>query len=158
VLVAAAAFQQRTDPRMAALAELLAPRFEAFTYGGGVEGLEAVIARAGGSAGVFGMSSGGDLALEAARALPITRVAVYGVELSSLPVERLRSVRQPALVIDGENSGPEVRRASRVLWRVLPDVQRRTLEGQGSDCDPEALAPALEAFFAGSTVRGGVEA
>ena len=153
-----AAFRPRTDRRITALAELLAPRFEVFTADHEIEEVGAVIADAGGSAGVFGIGSGGVLALEAAHTLPITRVAVYGVELSSLPVERLRSVRMPALVIDGENSGPGVRRAARALWRVLPDVQRRTLEGQGHDCDPEALAPALEAFFAGSTVRGGVEA
>ena len=47
-----------------------------------LEDLEAVIAEAGGSAGVFGYSSGGILALlGAARGLPITKVAVYDLPL-----------------------------------------------------------------------------
>jgi pimeloyl-ACP methyl ester carboxylesterase len=75
------------------LAALLAPRFSVFSYdrrGRGdsgdtapyavereVEDIEALIQEAGGSAFVFGMSSGAVLALEAARSLPITRLALY---------------------------------------------------------------------------------
>jgi pimeloyl-ACP methyl ester carboxylesterase len=78
----------------AVLADLLASRFTVVTYdrrGRGessdtppysvtreVEDLAAVIHAAGGSAGVFGHSSGAILALEAAAAgLPITKLAVY---------------------------------------------------------------------------------
>ncbi|MHA6758381.1 alpha/beta fold hydrolase [Streptacidiphilus sp. PAMC 29251] len=78
----------------APLAALLAERFTAVTYdrrGRGasgdtrpytvareVEDLAALIAALGGSAALFGMSSGGALALEAAAAgLPVTRVAAY---------------------------------------------------------------------------------
>ncbi len=75
------------------LAALLAPRFSVFSYdrrGRGesgntapyavereVEDIEALIQEAGGSASVFGMSSGAVLALEAARRLAITRLALY---------------------------------------------------------------------------------
>jgi pimeloyl-ACP methyl ester carboxylesterase len=246
IIFVGGAFQQRSDQSMAQLAALLAPRFTVFNYdrrGRGdsgdtgpyavereVEDLEALITEAGGSAFVFGMSSGGVLALEAARRLPITKLAVYDppfmvddsgprppadheaqlTELVSsgrpgdaaeffmtnvigmpteavapmrsapiwpaleqvartlpydaaimgdysLPAERLKSVTVPTLVIDGEGSDPRLRRAARALWTVLPDVQRRTLEGQTHEWAPEILAPALEAFFAGSTVRGRVE-
>ena len=198
IIFVGGAFEQRSDRGMTQLAAILAPRFAVFNYdrrGRGdsddtapyaaereVEDLEALIAAAGGSAFVFGMSSGGVLALEAARRLPITRLAVYDppfmvddsgpqppadheAKLTELvssgrpgdAVERLRSVTVPTLVIDGEESDPRLRRAARALWAVLPDVQKRTLEGQTHEWAPEALAPALEAFFAGSTVRGRVE-
>ena len=240
------AFQQRSGQGMAQLAALLAPRLTVYNYdrrGRGdsgdtapyavereVEDLEALIAEAGGSAFVFGMSSGGVLALEAARRLPITRLAVYDppfmvddsgprppadhqaqlTELVSsgrpgdaaeffmtkiigmpteavapmrgspiwpaleqvahtlpydgavmgdysLPIERMRSVTVPTLVIAGEKTDPRLHRAARALWAALPDVQQRTLEGQTHEWAPEVLAPALERFFADSTVRGRVE-
>jgi pimeloyl-ACP methyl ester carboxylesterase len=75
------------------LAALLAPRFSVFSYdrrGRGdsgdtapyavereVEDIEALINEAGGSAFVYGMSSGAVLALEAARRLAIIRLALY---------------------------------------------------------------------------------
>lgn len=78
----------------AALAALLAPRFTVFNYdrrGRGdsgdtapyavereVEDIDAVIAAAGGSAFLYGTSSGGALALEAAASgLPITKLALW---------------------------------------------------------------------------------
>ena len=88
-------FQHRAiDPGTAELAALLAPRFTVFHYdrrGRGdsgdtapyavereVEDLGALIDEAGGSAALYGMSSGGALALEAAaRGLAVTRLAVY---------------------------------------------------------------------------------
>jgi pimeloyl-ACP methyl ester carboxylesterase len=75
----------------------------------------------------------------------------------SLPIERMRSVTVPTLVIAGEKTDPRLRRAARALWAALPDVQQRTLEGQTHEWAPEVLAPALERFFADSTVRGRVE-
>ena len=88
-------FQHRAiDPGTAELAALLAPRFTVFHYdrrGRGdsgdtapyavereVEDVGALIEAAGGSAALYGMSSGGALALEAAaRGLAVTRLAVY---------------------------------------------------------------------------------
>lgn len=95
LILVGGAFQHRAiDPRTAQLAALLAPHFTVFHYdrrGRGdsrdtlpyavereVEDLDALIAEAGGSAFVFGMSSGGVLALEAAaRGLAIKKVALY---------------------------------------------------------------------------------
>ncbi|MFE7139735.1 alpha/beta fold hydrolase [Streptomyces sp. NPDC057644] len=91
VLVGGALGVAATD---AALAALLAPRFTVITYdrrGRGasgdtgrwavareVEDLTAVVGAAGAGASVFGMSSGGALALEAAAAgLPVELLAVY---------------------------------------------------------------------------------
>src|SRR5579871_6431512 len=80
---------------MRGLAALLAPHFTVFAYdrrGRGesgdtapyavereVEDIEALIDAAGGTAGVYGISSGAFLALEAARRLPgrVTRLALY---------------------------------------------------------------------------------
>jgi pimeloyl-ACP methyl ester carboxylesterase len=101
VMLVGGAFQYRgIDPPTAHLAALLAQHFTVFHYdrrGRGesgdiqpyavereVEDLEALIHEAGGSAFVFGMSSGGVLALEAAaRGLAITKLAVYELPFNS---------------------------------------------------------------------------
>lgn len=116
------------------LATVLAPHFTVFAYdrrGRGdsgdnapysvereVEDIEALIDEAGGSAFVFGHSSGAVLALEAARLLPgkITKLAIYGAQ---------------------------------AITNILPNTQRRTLEGQDHGPVDNVLAPALEAFFLG---------
>src|SRR5215469_13717062 len=79
------------------LAELLAPRFTAYSYdrrGRGesgdtqpfavereIEDIEALIDAAGGAAYLYGISSGGALALEATLGLPgkVTKLAIYEV-------------------------------------------------------------------------------
>ena len=228
----------------APLAVALAPRFTVYTYdrrGRGdsgdtapyavareVEDLEAVIDAAGGSAFVFGHSSGAVLALEAAQTLPakIAKLAMYEppfivddsrplppadytqrlnaliaagrrgdafalfmteavgvpaavvarmrndpswaaseavahtlayddaimgdtVSGSPLPLRKWSSVMAPTLVIDGGASPASAHHGAHAIADVLPDAQRRTLEGQGHNADPEALAPALAAFFVG---------
>jgi pimeloyl-ACP methyl ester carboxylesterase len=93
ILVGGALQYRAIDPRTAQLAALLAQHFSVFVYdrrGRGesgdtapyavereVEDLDALIQAAGGSAGVFGMSSGGVLALQAARRLAIVKLAMY---------------------------------------------------------------------------------
>lgn len=94
VILVGGALVARADPRFAQLAAQLASRFTVFTYdrrGRGdsgdtppyavereVEDLDALIHEAGESACVFGMTSGGVLALEAAaRGLAIAKLAVY---------------------------------------------------------------------------------
>jgi pimeloyl-ACP methyl ester carboxylesterase len=95
VILVHPAFGHRSfNPEMAALAELLAARFTVFNYdrrGRGESGdtapyavereiddLDALIGEAGGSAYVYGMSSGAALALEAAnQGLAITKLALY---------------------------------------------------------------------------------
>jgi pimeloyl-ACP methyl ester carboxylesterase len=97
VVLVGGAFQYRAfDHRTAELAEKLGAQFSVYHYdrrGRGdstdtepysvereVEDLQALIHAAGGSAAVFGMSSGGALAMEAAKVTPgVTRLAVYEV-------------------------------------------------------------------------------
>ena len=101
VILVGGAFQYRAiDPPTAHLAALLAEHFTVFHYdrrGRGesgdtqpyaiereVEDLEALIHESGGSAFVFGMSSGGVLALDAAAGgLAITKLAVYELPYNS---------------------------------------------------------------------------
>jgi pimeloyl-ACP methyl ester carboxylesterase len=241
ILVGGALQHRAIDPSTARLAELLAARFTVCHYdrrGRGdsgdtapyavereVEDLDALLLDAGGSAFVFGMSSGAVLALEAAdRGLAITKLALYeppfivdtsrprlpddygerlaellakgrrgdAVELfmteavgvsaetvapmrgapfwsafegvahtllhddaimgettsgAPLPPARWAAVTIPTLVIDGGASPAWARTAVAALVDVLPDAQRRTLEGQTHQVDPELLAPVLGEFF-----------
>ncbi|WP_152392994.1 alpha/beta fold hydrolase [Paenibacillus guangzhouensis] len=91
IILVCAAFQTRT--MMSQLASLLSPHFTVLNYdrrGRGdsgdtapyavereIEDIEALINESGGSAFVFGMSSGGVLALDAARKLAIAKLALY---------------------------------------------------------------------------------
>ena len=76
----------------------------------------------------------------------IVREATGG---SPAPLRRWGSVGVPTLVLDGGASPDWIRNAASELTEVLPDAQRRTLEGQDHAPDSEVLAGALEAFFAG---------
>jgi pimeloyl-ACP methyl ester carboxylesterase len=94
VILVGGSFSERNHPTMTELAGELAPHFTVYNYdrrGRGdsgdaaeyavereIEDLAALIAEAGGSAKVFGLSAGGALALKAAAAgLNITKLAVY---------------------------------------------------------------------------------
>ena len=223
----------------APLAEVLAEHFSVFNYdrrGRGdsgdaapyavereVEDLDAVIAAAGGSAAVYGTSSGAALALEAAASgLPITKLALWeppfivdgsrprppadtaatfeelvsagrradAVEFfmakivgmpaefvtearqapwwlaqealahtlaydatimgdHSVPTERVAAVEAPTLVIDGAASPAWMHAAAQAVANLLPAGRYHTLDGQEHNVAAEALAPVLEAFFAG---------
>lgn len=241
LILVGGALSDRTSA--APLAALLTPRFTVYAVdrrGRGdsgdtppyavereVEDLEALIDDAGGSAFVFGHSSGAALAIEAAvRGLPILKLALYeppfivddsraplpddyvrtlqelastgrpgdavayfmttGVGLPSETVEQMRhapmwpvmealahtlvydgavmgtnmsgrplphewasAVTMPTLVMDGGNSPTWQTHAVDALGALLPDVRRRTLEGQDHGADPEVLAPILTDFFVG---------
>jgi pimeloyl-ACP methyl ester carboxylesterase len=64
-----------------------------------------------------------------------------------LPEGRWASVTIPTLVIDGGDSPTWARNAVQAIVDMLPQAQRRTLEGQTHEVDPEVLAPVLEKFF-----------
>jgi pimeloyl-ACP methyl ester carboxylesterase len=182
-----------------------------------IEDLDCLIVQAGGSAYVFGYSSGATLALRAAaHGLAISKLALYdppptgakagqlapqltehiaagrrgdAVELfqleavgippavvaqmrnapfrptlekmahtlvyesmilQALPAERIASVRVPTLMIDGEQSHELIRQTAQSLAEDLPYGRYRTLQSQGHDIVPEALAPVLIDFFKGS--------
>ncbi len=236
-----------TRMALAGLAAALAPDFTVFAYdrrGRGdstdtqpyaaereVEDLDAVTDEAGGSAFVFGHSSGAVLALEAARLLPgkIRKLALYeapfiiddsrlstppdflqrlngliaagrreeAVELwnrniglpdemiagmrqspwwpgllavahtlpydmtimgdtqsgSPLPLRRWTAVKVPTLVMDGtlflgsEERHAWMRHSADEIARILPNAQRRTLEGQDHGPADDVLVGALKEFF-----------
>ena len=238
-----------TRAEEAPLAAALAPYFTVFAYDRRargdsgdtrpyavereVEDIEALIDEAGGSAFLFGHSSGAILALEAARLLPttVTKLALYeppfivddthatapdgfAAHLDELvasghqgdavegfmtfvgtpaemvaqmrqspmwshmeglaqslvydatitqdtqtgnaaPLQKWASVAVPTLVIDGtlfmgrEAPHAFMRHGADALAQVLPNVQRRTLEGQDHGPSDETLVPALRAFFIG---------
>jgi pimeloyl-ACP methyl ester carboxylesterase len=96
ILVNGAMSYRAFDPTLAQLAELLSERFTAYNYdrrGRGesgdtkpfikqreIEDLQALIEDAGGRAILFGISSGGGIALETTAVMPgVTKVAVYEV-------------------------------------------------------------------------------
>ena len=96
ILINGAMSYRAMDPTLAQLAELLGSHFTVYNYdrrGRGesgdtqpftkereIEDIQALVADAGGQAMLFGISSGGAVALEAAAALPgVTKVAVYEV-------------------------------------------------------------------------------
>ncbi|MGA7418450.1 MAG: alpha/beta hydrolase, partial [Acidimicrobiales bacterium] len=135
------AFWDRSTPR--ALAAKLAPEFTVFSYdrrGRGdsgdtalyavdreIEDLRAVIGVAGGSAFVYGHSSGAVLALEAtARGLPVTKLAVY----------------EPPYIIEGTRARPATlaTRVSELLasGRRSEAAELFLIEGPG--LPPEVLA------------------
>jgi len=64
-----------------------------------------------------------------------------------LPGARWAGVRIPTLVIDGGASPAWARNAVQALVDVLPRAERRTLDGQTHQVDPEVLAPVLAECF-----------
>ena len=72
-----------------------------------------------------------------------------GDSMSGKPLSKKRwgSVAVPALVIDGDASPAWLRNAVQALTDLLPNAERRTLEGQTHNVDAKVLAPVLEEFF-----------
>jgi len=69
------------------------------------------------------------------------------------PLRKWASVTAPTLVMDGTvfmgQEGPHafMRHGAEALAKVMPNAQRRTLEGQDHGPSDEMLVPALRAFF-----------
>jgi pimeloyl-ACP methyl ester carboxylesterase len=249
VILVGGAFSYRSFPKMIELAQLLSDRFTVLNYdrrGRGdsgdtgpyavereIEDLEALIAAAGGSASVWGWSSGGVLALRAAAAgVGIERVAVYetpfmvdttghlpppdfaarleallqrdkrstavrhyltegmgvpgpivalmrltpfwkklkavahtlpydwavmGDTMSGRPLAREEwgRIEQPVLVVSGEKSPVELRKAARALAEVLPNARHEVLAGQSHNPRMKKVAPGVASFFDTAMTRGG---
>jgi pimeloyl-ACP methyl ester carboxylesterase len=66
----------------------------------------------------------------------------------AIPVDRAKSVAVPTIIVTGAASPPFMHETADRLAELIPDAQRRTLEGQQHDVDPTALAPVLTEFFA----------
>ena len=76
-------------------------------------------------------------------------VAVIGAD-RSVPVDRAARIRADALVMDGGASRatmPFMRTSADRIARAIPNARRRTIEGQGHNVSPEAIAPVLTEFF-----------
>jgi pimeloyl-ACP methyl ester carboxylesterase len=241
VIMVAGATSTRSDPHSQGLAQLLSTDLTVYNYdrrGRGdstdtkpssvqkeIEDIEALIDAAGGTAYVYGISSGGALSLEAAIALKdkVTKLALYEVpydesetgiaawheytkaiseaisagrngdaaaafmkfvgvpdemlagmrqapfwagmeavaptllydaaalgEDRMIPRERAKNVTAKTLVMDGGGSlaiMPFMKVAADELAKVIPNVERQTLEGQTHDVDMKVLAPVLIKFF-----------
>ena len=66
---------------------------------------------------------------------------------SPLPLKKWASITVPTLVIDGGASDAFMHQGAQAVVDVLPNAQRRTLEGQDHGAAPDVLAPVLAAFF-----------
>jgi pimeloyl-ACP methyl ester carboxylesterase len=76
-------------------------------------------------------------------------VAIVGND-RSVPVERAARVHAEALVMDGGASRetmPFMRTSADRIAQAIPKAQRRTIDGQGHNVSPEAIAPVLIEFF-----------
>ena len=122
-----------------------------------IEDLDALIAQAGGSACVFGYSSGATLALRAAAyGLNISQLALYeppptGAKAGQLApqlAELIAAGRQGDAVELFQIEGIGIPAAVVAQMRNAPsDGRYRTLKGQGHDIDPDVVGPVLEEFF-----------
>jgi pimeloyl-ACP methyl ester carboxylesterase len=72
---------------------------------------------------------------------------MYGKPLPPDRAKRWASISVPTLVLDGGASEQFMHTGADALAEVLPNAQRRTLEGQTHDVKPEVLAPVLSDFF-----------
>jgi pimeloyl-ACP methyl ester carboxylesterase len=64
-----------------------------------------------------------------------------------LPAARWASINAPTLVLDGGASPTFLHTAAEALADVLPNAERRTLEGQTHDVAAGAISPELADFF-----------
>jgi pimeloyl-ACP methyl ester carboxylesterase len=75
--------------------------------------------------------------------------AVMGDTIAGKPLsaKHWASVTMPTLVIGGGKSPAVVQNAVQAIENVLPNAQRRTLEGQSHNVSMKILAPVLVEFF-----------
>jgi len=64
-----------------------------------------------------------------------------------VPATQFALIRVPTLIMDGGESPEFMHKAANTIASVLPNAQRRTLEGQTHAVDPEVLVSVLDAFF-----------
>ena len=65
----------------------------------------------------------------------------------SLPVDKIRSLNVPTLVLVGAASFGFMGPTAEAIADVVPNAQVKTLEGQEHNVDPSVLGPALAEFF-----------
>ena len=132
---------------------------EEYTAESDVDDLLAVVAVAGGSASLYGFSSGAFLALRAAEeSAVITRVVALEptvtpdegedeLLLLQTELEGLGGVQVPVLVLAGSTSGDETQNLARRAADALDEGEFQLLEGDASSVPDAALADAIESFL-----------
>ena len=83
----------------------------------------------------------------------MAQTAAYDSEVaadSRLPVESLRKLALPVLVLNGTASFPWIAETARALVEAVPRAEAVHLEGQPHSPAPGVLAPALAKFFGAS--------
>lgn len=78
--------------------------------------------------------------------LAYDHIALLG-ERAAVPREQAARIGVPTLVLDGGSSFPFMHETADLLGELIPNAQRRTLEGQTHEVEASALAPVLTAFF-----------
>jgi hypothetical protein len=71
----------------------------------------------------------------------------------SVPVERAAKVQASVLVLDGGASReamPFMRVSADKIAQAVPNARRHTIEGEGHNVSPTAIAPVLIEFFSAS--------
>ena len=132
---------------------------EEYTAESDVDDLLAVVAVAGGSASLYGFSSGAFLALRAAEeSAVITRVVALEPTLTpdegedellllQTELEGLGGVQVPVLVLAGSTSGDETQDLARRAADALDEGEFQLLEGDTRSVPDAALADAIESFL-----------
>ena len=140
----------RRIARTAELAHLLGDSFQVETYDGlDPSELAEIIGAADSPVSVVGIAGGATLALEAAAAHAVDRVALCEPVLAH---GRIDVVTQPTLLVSCEDGWSLQRRVARALWRLLPDCQLRELASE--EADPFVVAELLEDFFGVPALAG----
>ena len=122
-----------------------------------IEDIKALIDAAGGTASVYGHSSGASLALQAAaHELSITKLVLHeppctagekgGLRRIGVATDLGGRVSHPALVLVGGKSSESMKAAGRQLADAMPKGTRRVLD-ERDDVDPDRLARVLAEFL-----------
>lgn len=70
-----------------------------------------------------------------------------------VPEEIVKAIRVPLLVMNGEKSMAFMGSAADRIAALVPQSQRKTLEGQAHQAEAEVVVPVLVEFFTGSSTR-----
>jgi pimeloyl-ACP methyl ester carboxylesterase len=86
---------------------------------------------------------------EGIRKVDFTLAYDYAVLGNGSVPDTAKLITIPTLVMDGEKSMPFMRPTADRLAELIPNAQRKTVEGQTHQAAPDAVAPLLIEFFGG---------
>lgn len=73
--------------------------------------------------------------------------AVLGRENRAAPLDRVKDIAMPTLVMNGDSSYPFMHETAAALAQHIPHARHRVLAGQTHDLPAEVAAPILKEFF-----------